>query len=384
MTRSSLSLTLLLAGGVVSMPVVMVGHILAESYGSVLALVAIVAGNGILCVIAFLNAHLALKFRATTSDTVGHLGGKALSKAFGVAMIVSMLGWFVVQCSVLVEFSQGYFPGLPHGLLALIIGASLIATAMGDIKRLFWLSEKMGPVVLLAMVAMLFWSAGDAQITPPVLGATAFFPAISLVLATSLGVVIDVPTYYRFVLSRRNAWLSLFVVTWLVTSMVQVLGVILVGQYALSELIASPFGVVLAMSGWLMNVNNLYSAVVSSQTLVRRGSFAMRAIGLGALGIAVVCFQAGHSIATSIEAITLGISSMGGVMLACVLLRSQTSYGLAFAWITGALFGGLSLNRNIFLTGAAQVDAFLIAGVAAGVFLLGVKIWQLQLSMNNS
>jgi len=367
-----------------SMPVVMVGHILAENYGTIAALIAIGIGNTLLCAVGFMMARLALKYRATTSDTVGRLGGGTLSKVFGVAMVVSMLGWFVVQCSVLVDFAQGYCPAAPQALLVLLIGASLILTTMGDIKRLFVFSEKLGPLILLSCLAMFMWSIVDAQIVQGSQDTIAFLPALSLVLATSLGVVIDVPTYYRIASSRKEAFLSLFIVIWLVTSVVQVLGVILVSQYSLTELIMSPFGIVLAVSGWLMNVNNLYSAVVSSQTLFKWGGFALRSIVFGGIGLMIVGLHAGESLATTIEAITLGISSMGGVMIACVVTERRSALALGCAWLIGVLIGGLGLTGSIALTGAAQIDAFSSAGVASTLFLIGVQLWQSQLSTNSN
>lgn len=384
MTRANWGLTLLIAGGVASMPVVMVGHILAETNGAPLAIAAILVGNVLLCAVGCLNAHLAIKYRTTTSDTVGRVGGESLSKIFSIAMIVSMLGWFTVQCSVLVVFAQGYWPDAPHTLLAFLLAASLIATTMGDIKRLLWLSERVGPLLLLACVAMFVLSSGDAHWTPRAQESTPLLPALSLVLATSLGVAIDVPTYYRFASSRKEAFASLFIVIWLITSTVQVLGVMLLGQYTLTQLIASPFGIVMAMSGWLMNVNNLYSAVVSSQTLVKRGSFALRTIMLGSIALIIVCLQLSDSIATSIEAITLGISSMGGVLVACVLLREQAARALTLSWMLGVVVGVLTLTNNLVLTSAAQIDAFAVAAVFSTMSLLGVKLWQSQLSMNNN
>lgn len=384
MTRSNWGLTLLIAGGVASMPVIMVGHLLAASYGAAFAVLSILIGNGLLCTIGCLNAHLAIKYRTTTSDTVGRVGGESLSKVFSVAMIVSMLGWFAVQCSVLVVFAQGYFPSAPYVLLVFLVGASLIATTMGDIKRLLWLSERVGPLLLLCCLAMFVWSARDvAYVTSP-MGMTALLPALSLVLATSLGVAIDVPTYYRFSSSRRAAFVSLFIVIWVITSLVQVLGVMLLGRYSLTELIASPFGIVMAVSGWLMNVNNLYSAVVSSQTLIKRGGFALRTLALGTLALVVVCLHLSDSISTSIEAITLGISSMGGVLVSCVVLRQQGAGALAFSWLVGLVAGGLSLTNTVSITGAAQIDAFMVAALISSMSLIGVKLWQSQLSMNNS
>lgn len=384
MTRVGLSVTLLLAGATASMPLVMVGHILAERFGTVFAVVSILVGNAALCGIGFLTVHLALKYKATTSDTVGALGGETLSKVFGLAMVISMLGWFAVQCSVLVEFAQGYFPAAPHIVLTALVGVSLTLAAMGDIKRLFWLSEKLGPFLLLACLAMFVWLLFDTRVVAGEQRTFEFWPALSLVIAASLGVVIDVPTYYRVLTSRKEAFASIFVVAFPVTCLVQALGVLFVSKYDGTQLIMSPFGVVLAASGWLMNVNNLYSAVVSSQTIIKRGSFAVRTVALATVALVIVSLHAGESLANSIEAITLGISSMGGVMAACAIVQSRNAFVLALSWFIGLLSGTLSLTAFVTLTGAAQIDAFLCAGLFATLSLLGVQLWQSQLSTKQS
>lgn len=375
MTRATLKLTLLLCGGVVSMPVVVVGHILAEKYGTLCAISAIAIGNALLCAVGFLTAHLALTYRASTSDTVLRIGGAPLGKVFSVAMIVSMLGWFAVQCSLLVEFAAHYWSA-PQWLIALAVGATLIVAAMGNITRLLQLSEKLGPLVLVFAIVMFGCSVGEARI---ILGDPSFWPALSLVVATSLGVVIDVPTYYRLAASRMEAFVSIFVLV-LAMTFVEILGVVLAGQTAFSDIIMSPFGIVMAASGWLMNVNNLYSAVVSSQTLFARGSFAMRSILFGAATVAIVCAQASNAIVTSIEAFTLGISSMGGVMVACVLVTPRVSAALALTWALGGCVGGLCLFEVITLSGAAQIDAFLVSVVSSTLLLLGATKWQSHLS----
>lgn len=383
MTRAGVNLTLLLSAAAACMPVVMVGHILAEKYGTLFALLAILAGNAMLTAIGFLTVHLALKYKTTTTDTVIALGGNTIAKVFGVAMVIVMLGWFCVQCSVLVGFAQGYLPSVPHVVLTLLIGSTLVLATMGDIKRLFWLSEKLGPFLLVACAIMFIWALGNTHAVQG-LESFSFWPSFSFVIAVNLGMVIDVPTFYRLLSSRKEGFVSIFVVIFVVTTMVQVLGMLLVSNYDTVALLMSPFGVVLALSGWLINVNNLYSAVVSSQTLVKKGSFALRSIILGAVALLLVCMRVSDSLVVFIEAITLGVSSMGGVIVVCAIRRHRNAGALAMSWIIGLVSGALSLTSVVTLTGAAQVDAFLSAGIFAIFALYGVQLWQSQWSAKNS
>jgi len=383
MTRAGINITLLLAGATASMPVIMVGHILAENYGTLFALLTVLAGNAVLCAIGFLTVHLALKYKTTTTDTVIALGGSTLSKVFSVAMVVSMLGWFCVQCSVLVDFAHGYFPSMPHVLLTLLIGITLVLAAMGDIKRLLWLAQRLGPLLLLGCSGMFVWALSNTHVVEAK-EAVAFWPSFSLVIAVNLSWVIDVPTFYRGLSSQKEGFVSIFVVMFVATTMVQALGVLLVSSYDSVGLLMSPFGVVLALSGWLINVNNLYSAVVSSQTIIKTENFARRSVLLGALALVLVCMHVSDSLVTFIEAITLGISSMGGVMAVCAIVRFRNEIALAVSWCLGLASGALSLASVLTLTGAAQVDAFLSACIFAILALYGVQLWQSQLSPKNS
>jgi cytosine permease len=364
------------AGGAICLPVFVVGHALAQQEGIPSALFAIGLGNAFLLVLALIGASYSSEKRLSTVECAVECFGSIGKGFFSAAMVVSMVGWFAIQLHLmalsldeLTPFSVGIWGSLCLGAVMTLLGMR----GLQGLKRLATISM---PLLLLTIgFGLTDTSISDLKSIDDFHLSTT---GVSLVLACSIAAVIDLPTFFRVSLSRKDAVIAVCVLFGLVIPFVEGVGVILFasqGNASFLDLLMHAhasygwklwvLGFVL-LAGWTTNSANLYSATVSLGPALSNVSFANRALMLGSAGTLLSCLPLMEGLEGILQPVGVVLASMGAVLTVSFLFEAKAPPQFAFlAWGVGAATGGVSVF-GYSLTGIAVLDAF-----AASLIMMG-------------
>lgn len=370
------------AGGVICLPIFIIGHALAKTYGMPSAILAIVLGNALLLGMGLVAASTSAVRRKSTAQCAVDVFGSRGKVFFSGAMVFSMVGWFAIQMNIMTTSLQDFFGRGVTILLNVALGAGMTAVAIKGMKGLAALANLSMPF-LVATIAYAIYLASDA----PVLEATAqpFTAAgISLVLACAIAAVIDLPTFFRLAKTRKDGMLAACLLFGLVLPFVEGVGVYLfihsrgdnivevLTQEGSPALWKAWVMVFLILAGWTTNNANLYSAAVSFNTLMPMLSDRTRTILAGALGTFLSCLNLLDHLVLALDVIGIILGSMGAVMVFHFAYpRGDNCTKNVYAWLIGVA-GGFCSYFGYSLLQIPVLDAFLIAFLTK--FTLEVRI----------
>ncbi len=196
-TQSVFSLTAIQLGGAFCLPVIMAGQLLAQSYGLTKATIAILLGNAILYLGAYVMGILTLKYRTSTLGLAQKLLGNKGAVIGSIALLIPMIGWFAIQLDFIGHCLNELIPQLPLAIGSILAGIGLITATRAGIKGVGYLSTISLPLLGIATGFALYKVQMEGILQLPS-KTPALFPAIVTTIAVAIAAVVDIPTYYRF------------------------------------------------------------------------------------------------------------------------------------------------------------------------------------------
>lgn len=361
-------------GGAICLPVIMVGQMLAQSYGFLPALAMILGGNLLLLAYGLFSAKMGMGSGKSTIELAVGRFGRYGPLLFGAIFLMSMLGWFAIQINVITESIVHVLPALHLSPLLCNLGLGALMTAVSacGIRGLRVLSQWSLPLLVGTLAVAMFTVTGT--IIPPTLPFSV--AGISLVIATAIGAVIDLPTYWRYARTHKEGLWAIAILFGIALPVIEFLGVYLgahTGGGTVVGMLTQGGGVLwslwvalfLLVAGWTTNNTNLYSAGANSFALLPKLSFAQRTIVIGAMGTMLSCLNVLSHFTLALEMMGIMIASMGAVMV-CTYWRKgiyvQSNY---IACALGIAIGFCSLFHLFPGTGAPVIDAFASSAIAS-------------------
>ena len=289
--QSWLSIAAVWAGGMICVPCLMIGGVLAGgglSLGEMLA--SILIGYGLICVyMIFIGMQACDTGLPVSVMASGALGEKGARYIISILLAIACVGWFGIQsatcgsafANMLANMMGTEATPAMVTVCSLIWGVIMLATACAGFKGLKWLNYVAVPllviVCLYGLVAGIVKNDGGAAIAnyaPEASQGMVF--GISMVVASfALGGVISAD-YCRFAKSRGDVVKSSIVgviPAGLFMLLTGALMSIVTGEYDISAILASlgvPFiGLVaLVLATWTTNVTNAYSGGLALSNLL--------------------------------------------------------------------------------------------------------------------
>ena len=289
--QSWLSIAAVWAGGMICVPCLMIGGVLAGgglSLGEMLA--SILIGYGLICVyMIFIGMQACDTGLPVSVMASGALGEKGARYIISILLAIACVGWFGIQsatcgsafANMLASMMGTEATPAMVTICSLIWGVIMLVTACAGFKGLKWLNYVAVPllviVCLYGLIAGIVKNDGGAAIAgyaPEVSQGMVF--GISMVVASfALGGVISAD-YCRFAKSRRDVVKSSIVgviPAGLFMLLTGALMSIVTGEYDISAILASlgvPFiGLVaLVLATWTTNVTNAYSGGLALSNLL--------------------------------------------------------------------------------------------------------------------
>jgi purine-cytosine permease-like protein len=370
-------------GGAVCLPVIMVGQTLAKNYGFFSAILAICVGNLFLLLLGMAVLRMTMQNKVSTIENAKRYFGSKGTPILALTMIVCLGGWFAIQLNVMTlslqEMSKiffgDYFAG-DWGRIAgnFLLGLLITGFAFKGIQSLNYLSTYSMPLLIGTIAYALF----SHSPTPQILSESSYsWGGITLVIAASIAIIADMPTYYRFSKSNRDGMISILMLFIIALPIIEIVGVYIGVRNPHANIIDALagggsqlwhfwVGLFLLLAGWTTNNTNLYSVAISLRAIMPNASQPFRIGLIGILAIAVSCFNILEHFETVLEGMTLAIGSMSAVIITrYVLCDQQFNYtSNIFCWVLGTCLGIFTLTNVFSLTTIPILDAWIVSAIA--------------------
>ena len=362
---------------------------------------AVAVGALVTALLATLTGLVGMRARVPTAVLVGHTFGTVGGKLVAAILIVTLFGWFGVQTEVLVNSLNALLMStfgfaIDRLLLTVVCGALISSTAIIGVRALGKVSYVAVPL-LLAVMTVPTWIALSTHAwvpllsLPPAAAPYGFGTVVSIITGGHIVAIAITPDITRFMRSRRDTVIGVFVGYGLVLPLLLTVAALLALVYRNGDLVAimiatgvgGPALLVIMLATWTANDKNLYETSLALSSLmprISRWKLTVLAATIGTGLAAVNIF--GHFIAFLVfMGITIG--PIAGVYLVDYALdpgryrdgRAERLRTRPFvAWMIGIAVGLATLPSDggglglVQLTSAPTLDA--LAGAALSYWLL--------------
>lgn len=206
--QSSWQLASIQVAGIISLPSLASSILLLQKYNFFSALITIFVGNLILWIIRFGLIKISFNERKSTLDLSYDCFGKAGAHIIAIALLADTLAWFFIHTSVASDILVFLFnfensSGINHFIqISIIIGVLSTLLCMEGMKSLRILASFSLPILLATFVLMLISSTSIQTSAKIASGSGISLSGLGLVLGSSLGFSVDLPTFFR----HRKSW----------------------------------------------------------------------------------------------------------------------------------------------------------------------------------
>lgn len=354
-TESWWQLLAIQTGGALCLPVIIIGSLLAEKYGWVNALITILLGNVLLLFLGLLFARLSTSRPQSTVEHAIDCFGENGRFLFSSIMIVSMLAWFGIQLNVMSQSLS--FSSLPCHIG---MGGLIVLTLLFGMKAIKNLSYISAPLLLVSLLYALFSMENlDIAIFQVPLS---FGVGLGLVIGANIAAIIDLPTFFRHARSPRDGKICIILLYSLVVPSLEFFGAYLFSFKGINLLsldgVPIWMAIFLSFSIWQTNNCNLYSAIISSESLVKKGKRVSRVLLLGLMGIGIACLNPLAHLEGLLNGLSLTMGSMGAVIIGSAYNRTSSPKVSFTSWTFGVLYGLFTSYFEGLSSGMSIVDAF--------------------------
>lgn len=376
-------------GGVICLPVIIVGQTLSQHYGFMSAVASIIIGNAILLLLGLITVKMSHSNGKTTMQNAENYFGRKGTPFFALTMIISLVGWFGIQLNMM---SLGVLDLLSVFnareswplMLNLGLGALITYVALHGISAVSFLANLSLPFLLLTLGYAMFTVDADNVTQSSMqfsIGGT------SLVIALAIAMVTDLPTYYRHAKTAKDGMISISLIFGLVLPLLEIVGVYLTAGNAsgnILEVLKRENGYLwniwialfLILAGWTTNNINLYSSAICLQSIFKQLPEKRSILYVGTMGTLLSCFNLLEHFEFVLDAVGIFIASMGSVVLTRYVLAEYFGLVLSsrdYSWCLGAWTLGIALGfisiMGFSMTSIALLDAVL-GGCLGTTFVL--------------
>lgn len=381
-------------GGVICLPVIMIGQVLSQKYGFASAACAIVLGNAILLLMGLVIAKMSCENRKTTMENAAEYFGQKGVSFFALALSSSTLIWFAIQLRVMTESTLALLSLPQDQLIVLMIGNFILGALVTlivyyGIKAMETLSSISMPLLLLTLLYA--WYSTNKTIEPSSQPLT--LSAVSAIIGMAITYVIDLPTFLRHARSTKDGIISISIIFVIAIPVLEIIGVYLAAGQSGSILdILKGDGKVLwtlwvtaflILAGWTTNNMNLYSGAASVCSVIKNIGFRKAILWFGCIGTLLANVNLLEHLELFLEGMGVIVASMGSVVITRYLLIlmngnrvTSADYPFHFlAWALGAAGGFLSM-QGFSITPVAVLDASIIAHFGTYLILLRGKSYE--------
>jgi purine-cytosine permease-like protein len=374
-------------GGVICLPVVMIGHILSQTYGFFSAVISIFIGNALLVLLGLVSAKMSYEKGKTTVENAQDYFGEKGVAFFSIAMAVSLTGWFAIQLNVmslgvLELFSMQHPSPVTVFALNVLLGLLITGSLLYGMKGLNTLANISLPILIFTLVYALFTMEDSVEVPVKVFSLAGVSPVIAMAIAC----IIDLPTYFRHARTSKDGMISIVIIFGAALPLLEILGVYLasgIAQGTILDVLSRNnstlwnmwIALFLILAGWTTNNLNLYSTIICLESIFKKSSRLTLTLVGGAGGTLLSCMNLLDHLEIVLEFIGILVTSMGAVIITRYFIDLYKGRKTAgdyrwhlFAWFLGIAIGILS-HFGLAFTSIPVLDAT-IGAIVGTLFIL--------------
>lgn len=392
MTQNWQHLAAVQFGLVVGLPAIMVGYLLFLNFGLKSAIASIVVGSFLLFLIGLISTSLSLAKRLSTIEYAALFLGSKGRAICSMAMGVSLFGWFIINLNFIGIAASQLLSAIQitHSILPIAINLSLgITITLIVVKDIHFIGKfaALNFPLVVGLILYSIYAVPHLNHSDLLSSEKITLSGVPLILASNLCIVVDIPTYYRFANSPKDAFISTFLTFMIIIPAITSIGALLsyfTAGHSVMGIVSSLgfLGILfvllfLIISHCMINNGNLYSCSVAFRPLTTNFNHKKTLFFIGILGSIFSCFEIMARFTLWLDGITISIGSMGAVMLSNFLYDKfklknysnamQTKNSISL--FLGVLLGILSWNKCfIHLSDFAFLDAAMMASLFTLLF----------------
>ncbi len=195
-----------------AIPSILIGGILAEQYGSAIAISSICVGNLILWVIGLCVISMAAKSRINAIENVKGYLGKFGGIAMSLTLALAFIAWYMLEIQSTTDALKSFFKNGDKWdplFFGSACGVTIAILSRGGIRLIKWFCTIAFPFLLLFILYGMWTSAPlDRD------GLWSFsFLGIICVTSLTLSGMVNLPTFFRHAKSRADSVIALTLLT---------------------------------------------------------------------------------------------------------------------------------------------------------------------------
>ncbi len=392
--QSSLQLAVIQLTGIISLPVLASSVLIRHLTNFTDAVVTVVLANVILWVIRYGIISMSYKGRKSAldiaQDYLGNIGGYFI----GALLLASTLAWFIVETTLASNVLTQLIPlntgeGVNRFIqTSVVLGILSTLFCMEGIVVLRLLAVFSFPILILVFIGVLFTSPLQT-ISSETVGISLM--GLSIALGTSLGITVDLPTFFRHSRSWKTSINALTIIQ-LVSLAISIAGLFLGPvispwlesqegiNFAASSTAQKIFIIILIfVSVVCANVSNVYSSSVGWEIIAPifagRKEYLILGLGLTTIYILVANIFSMHSLldTTDNALVNLCLVLVLAYVLSLLFRRSPSSLEKGtyfFAWLISTTLnilqfcGIMTTKYPPILIGVLAILAVVILGLS--------------------
>jgi purine-cytosine permease-like protein len=347
-------------GGVVGLPLLLIGFTAGQFLAIPDGILACLIGNGILVILGLGMSRRIVERRCTTSEHMQFILGDSGKAVMAFLMASSMICWFAIQALVVgrgvfeTESLQKLF-----SILFCLMSAFFLRKGLKGIERAsFWISPVMAVIMIVGMFSVRFSVAHESSIGS----------AISILMGGAIFSVIDLPTFFYEAKSVGDVKKAVVVTFLVMIPLVEMSGIFLAqqGDNLVQVLSQSTGGAIVTAfiigSGLMVNMMNLYSASKAIQGFFTSFTDTKALVVATGIGTVFTMLPVVENLETVILLMATAASACGGLLLANALFSAVPSRQCAWmALIGGICIGAIEVCVTCSLTEIPPLDGFLFS-----------------------
>lgn len=368
-------------GGVICLPVILIGHELAAKTSLGAALTAIVLGNALLFLLALISSHMAYESKKTTAENTGYYFGSMGKSFFALLIALTLAAWFAIQTAVMGRdlahlLSDVFSIALPEISLNIISGFLMVACALFGIRGMTFLANSALPLMVATLAVALYSAGSTSHETLTNERLYGYAPeGLSLAIGAAISAVIDLPTFFRHAISKKDAMIASAATFLIGLPLIECVGVLL-GFWTHSSSITEALlcskhplfktwvALFILLAGWTTNNTNLYSASMSLQSAFRAFSERTCTCLIGGCALLLTSLPMLEHLSLVLDIAGIFIASMGSTVLTAYSLGrffkggGSSLFANKMSFIIGVLCGSYTIFYGSLFSQIAIVDAF--------------------------
>ena len=376
-----------------SLPTFVTGAEVLLSLDNRSALAAVVAGCGMLTVIAALCGAIGTRTHLISYMLARIAFGSRGAGLVNIAFAISLLGWFGVNIdlfggAVLRLLDDTLGVAMPAWVAELVAGVIMTATTLYGFRAINTLSLVLVPVMMI-VTAVLIVTALDQRSLADTFSATqtaeiTFGAAVSSVVGGVIVGAVIMPDITRFIRDWRGAVYTALLAYGIVQGVVMTAGGlaadVLDNNDFLDVLIVMGLGwgafVIVIAGSWVLNSLNLYSTALSVEATFPKVPNTGLILALGAFGTVAAFFNILDYFLTFLFYLAIVFVPVAGVIAVdhffvrpaayfgdeLERIRSVSPMAL-IAWLAGSTVALLGAESLLTLSGIAALDALVVSAL---------------------